>query len=270
MDKQPEKQSITDETRNNAQPQRPQEQEREQPEQQQQQHHQRQSQPHITPPTCKPLHQQQPPTLPPSAAAPHAPTTLPPPPRSQTLTESARDHTDSPLTHVSMKHTDDPLCGIASNRLRRRNKCQMLPSEPITTVMNPLSSVTVSNQPLMVKNIQKDQLPRALSVQKQQKEPHHQPPYTAGDDQRIKRIVFNGTFPIDDPYSSRFENYAEEDEEAYDEYHDEDYDDYENDDDDDDEEAGDYYDDQSESGLSIPELARDKRYYTTYSRVHDP
>lgn len=155
----------------------------------------------------------------PQSLQPHAP-----------LAPDTTDNNDDRLLpHVSMKPNDDTHFATASNRLRRRVKW---PSPTNTEATPPtLSSPELANvanmQSLIAKDVQRERLTRALSVQKQQQQQHQ---HAAGDYQRMKRIVFNGTYPIDDPYSSRFDSYAEEREYAYD------YDE------DEDEEAGDDYD----------------------------
>lgn len=112
-----------------------------------------------------------------------------------------------------MNTVDDAL-PAATNHLRRRAKCQ-IPTTKIERppTAQPVTVTNVTNKAMAEKLLQKERLERALSIQKQ-----------AGQGQKMKRVVFNGTFPIDDPFSSRFEVDEEggiyDDEFDYDEYND--------------------------------------------------
>lgn len=161
-------------------------------------------------------------------------------------------HDDPILTNVSKKSADD-VQSASTNFIRRRVKCPT----PAKTVHNhqpqSQSVLNVANKSIIAKNLHKERLTKALSIKKQAERQH------------MKRIVFNGTFPIDDPYSSRFETYAEDNEE----YDDDEYD--ENDDgddvgDDDLDDVEDPYEHDDENGVSIQEYLRDKRYYMNYGR----
>lgn len=89
-------------------------------------------------------------------------------------------------------------------------------------------------------------------------------PYKVSREMKIKNVVYNGTYPIDDPISSRFEEeeiYAQDDcEDVY-----EDQDDYEVDDDDDDDGGGGGGDDGS---WTMKELIQDKNIgFNNYSKM---
>lgn len=172
-----------------------------------------------------------------------------------------------------MNANDQMLSANASNNLRRR---LIKNHDHIAHMNNQLSLANVPStmSPSMAKNAQRDRLTRALNVQKQRQQHDqqlHKQCQPTHYDQRIKRIVFNGTFPIDDPLSSRFDDFNEADEDAYAEYEDEYGDDDDEDDDDDDEEGG--YDDYDDfDGDVVPvmeEMAREKRYYMKCGRVID-
>lgn len=104
-------------------------------------------------------------------------------------------------------NTVDDVLPAATNHLRRRAKYQI----PTTKIERPPIAqpiANVANKAMVEKLLQKERLERALSIQKQ------------AQGQKMKRIVFNGTFPIDDPYSSRFETYVDEEGGIYDEEYD--------------------------------------------------
>lgn len=114
-------------------------------------------------------------------------------------------------------NTVDDVLPAATNHLRRRGKYQI----PTTKIERPPIAqpvANVANKAVVEKRLQKERLERALSIKKQ------------AQGQKMKRIVFNGTFPIDDPYSSRFETYVDEEGGIYDdEEYDYEYDDYDED-----------------------------------------
>lgn len=179
-----------------------------------------------------------------------------------TRNESNEEQEDFPLTNVSKNQTTtDEQATSSPNRLRRRVKCES------PTIEMPAPSIcNAANKTLITKNMQRDRLSRALSVQKQLQQQHqHQ--------QNLKRIVFNGTFPIDDPYSSRFVSYVDEHDEYYEQYDDED--DGDEDEDDDECEYGyegetdNYRIPDDENGISIHELASDKHYFMNCSRIQN-
>lgn len=157
---------------------------------------------------------------------------------------------------VSIKYDEDTQS--ATSRLRRRGKCPEANSAERPQAPAPMPCK--ANQSLIAKTMQRERLTKALSVPKR------------SDGQKMKRIVFNGTFPIDDPYSSRFDNEEDEEEdgdyENYDDEHDSEYEyDVEDGDHGDEEEQDAEGGDVEDGGISIQELARDKRYYVQYNRI---
>lgn len=78
-----------------------------------------------------------------------------------------------------------------------------------------------------------------------------------------KKVVFNGTFPIDDPISSRFDDSNESSDDDADADDDEEYDEDEEDDDGDEVEQGECCD----RGLSIEELIVDRKVKLNYKKM---
>lgn len=137
------------------------------------------------------------------------PLSLPPP--SVKHAESSDEGENTILTNVSINTVNDVL-PTSINHLRRRVKYQIPPSKiERPPIGHPVINVT--NKEVVAKILQKERIEKALSMRKQT------------DGPKMKRIVFNGTFPIDDPYSSRFDTYVDEEGGIYDDEYDYEYDD---------------------------------------------
>lgn len=134
-----------------------------------------------------------------------------------------------------------------ANVLRKRNNVRFKNVAVNESLMNRNKSKT--NMLTSTTSSNKGKLTRQMSVLKINKKLSGSVKKKAG-----KKVVFNGTFPIDDPISSRFNESSDEDDENVDE--DEDEDDYEN-------EQGEC----SDRGVSIEELIVDRKVKLNYKKM---